>query len=196
MTHRSYGAEHMERLEFLGDAVLGLIMAEHLHRNFPQAAEGELSRMRATLVCKKSLGEVADRWRLADCLVVGEGERSAHGIRSPSIAANAVEAVIGAVFEDGGWEAARATVLQAWQEMLAGADTADSRDAKTRLQELTQGKGWGLPEYLVTDMGTDRSPRFEAVCSVNGERLGKGRGERKKLAELAAAEQAWNKLNP
>lgn len=195
LIHRSYAAEHMERLEFLGDAVLGLAMAEHLHQGFPGLAEGELSRMRAALVCKNSLGSVAAQWRLADVILVGEGERSPDGIRSPSIAANAVEAVIGAVFEDGGWEAARGVVLRAWKGMLATVSAEGSRDAKTRLQELTQGRGWGLPEYRVTDLGTGRSPRFEAVCSINGERLGKGRGERKKQAELAAAEQAWNKLN-
>jgi len=196
LTHRSFAAEHMERLEFLGDAVLGLIMAEHLHARFPAEDEGGLSRMRASLVCKESLGTIACQWKLADDVQVGDGERTQHGgIRSASIAANAVEAVIGAIFVDGGWEAARSVVLNAWQGMLNTVNSEDNRDAKTRLQELTQGKGWGLPSYRVIDLGVGRSPRFEAVCIVNDERLGKGRGERKKLAELAAAEQAWNKLN-
>jgi len=196
LTHRSHSAEHMERLEFLGDAVLGLTMAEHLHARFSTEDEGGLSRMRASLVCKESLGVIARQWQLADELQVGDGERTQQGsIRSASIASNAVEAVIGAIFVDGGWDAAREVILRAWREMLDTVNSDDNRDAKTRLQELTQGKGWGLPFYRVIDLGVGSSPRFEAVCIVNDERLGKGRGERKKLAEIAAAEQAWNKLN-
>lgn len=199
VTHRSDlasgAAGHMERLEFLGDAVLGLVIAEHLHHCFPDKAEGKLSRMRANLVCRERLLHVEAEWRLQRCLIVGDGERGTHGIKSPSIAANAVEAVIGAVFEDGGWEQARRVVLRSWKQLLTDIDRVDTRDAKSRLQELTQAKGWGLPVYTLTDRGVDAHPRFEAVCSVQGQVAGQGRGERKKLAEIAAAEQAWSKLN-
>lgn len=191
LTHRSASTEHMERLEFLGDAVLGLVIAEYLHQAFHQYAEGELSRMRAALVRKESLLKVATLWCLADCLYVGEGERQAGRLKAPSIAANAVEAVIGAVFEDGGWDAARPLVLNAWRELLEKTDLDDVRDAKSRLQEFTQGRGWGLPEYKVSDHGVGQSPRFTAMCSINGEMIGKGSGDRKKSAELAAADKAW-----
>jgi len=195
LTHRSTEREHMERLEFLGDAVLGLVIAEALHGCFCDAAEGELSRMRAALVRRETLLKVAAVWQLVPCLQVGEGERTRDGIKSPSIAANAVEAVIGAVFEDGGWDAARAVVLVSWQELLAEADRIEVRDAKSRLQEYTQGEGWGVPEYRVSDLGIGRTPRFEALCLIKGELAGTGVGERKKTAEINAAEQAWNQLN-
>ena len=191
LTHRSAGPEHMERLEFLGDAVLGLTISEHLYARFPDRPEGQLSRMRAAVVRKESLLAIAKAWQLPALLKVGEGERSGQGIKSPSIAANAVEALIGAVFEDGGWEPARRVVLKAWQGMLKGIDEQDNRDAKSRLQEYTQAKGWGLPEYEIIDHGADYLPRFEAVCRVKGKLLGSGQGARKKLAEARAAEQAW-----
>ncbi|MDX8404939.1 MAG: ribonuclease III [Mariprofundus sp.] len=188
---------HLERLEFLGDAVLGLVIAEHLHHRFTDQAEGQLSRMRASLVCRDSLLLVADSWSLSTVLVVGEGERGRAGegdIKSPSIAANAVEAVIGAIFEDSGWDQARRVVLAAWQPMLVEIGSQDTRDAKSRLQELTQGKGWGLPEYSLEDRGAGSKPRFKATCRVQNNVVGHGQGDRKKLAELASAEQAWSKL--
>jgi len=191
LTHRSASTEHMERLEFLGDAVLGLVIAEYLHHQFHQYSEGELSRMRAALVRKESLLKVATLWGLADHLHVGEGERHGGKLKAPSIAANAVESIIAAVFEDGGWDAVRGLVLSEWQELLEKTDLENVRDAKSRLQEFTQGQGWGLPEYRVSDHGVGKSPRFTALCSVNGEPCGKGSGDRKKSAELAAAEKAW-----
>ena len=198
LTHRSASlamkGKHMERLEFLGDAVLGLVISEFLHAHFPGRPEGELSRMRSALVRRESLLKVAKEWELIPHLIVGDSERSAKGIKSLSIAANAVEAVIGAIFEDGGWEPVRKVVKTAWKSMLADIDRVDTCDAKSRLQELTQANGWGLPEYDLTDHGVGYSPRFEAQCRVQGNVAGKGRGERKKLAEIAAAEQAWREL--
>jgi len=198
LTHRSASATvaalHMERLEFLGDAVLGLVISEFLHQHFPAKPEGELSRMRSALVRKESLYDVALLWKLTPHLHVGEGERTAGGIKSPSIAANAVEAVIGAVFQDGGWEPARKLVKQSWKPMLGHIGQVDTRDAKSRLQELTQARAWGLPEYESEDRGVGFTPRFEARCRVKDELVGTGFGERKKQAELEAAEQAWQKL--
>lgn len=194
LTHRSASSEHMERLEFLGDAVLGLVVAEQLHEKFPQYAEGELSRMRAALVRKESLLDIAHDWSLDYCLHVGEGERKNGELKSRSIAANAVEAVIGAVFRDGGWDAVRLLVLHAWERQLERVDVDSVCDPKSRLQEFTQGRGWGLPEYSVTDHGVGKSPRFSALCSVNHELMGRGSGDRKKTAELSAAEKTWEML--
>jgi len=202
--NQSGDGNHMERLEFLGDAVLGLVISEYLHHHFPDRQEGDLSRMRAALVRKESLLIVADFWGLVAYLNVGDSERIekgrggtasvSTGIKSPSIAANAVEAVIGAVFEDGGWPAAHKLVKEAWQQLLKGVDALDARDAKSRLQEFTQSKGWGLPEYVLSDRGAGHSPRFIATCRVNSDLLGEGRGDRKKIAEIEAAEQAWQQL--
>jgi len=191
LTHRSTSGVHMERMEFLGDAVLGLIIAARLYEQFPDVAEGELTRIRATLVCKNGLLTIAEKWHLALYIHVGDGERDKDGnIKSTSIVANAVEAVIGAVFLDGGWEAASSLVLKAWEDSLRDADQAESRDAKTRLQEFTQAHGLGLPEYAVRDLGVDSNIRFEAECFVNGEKVGTGAGARKKTAEMEAADQA------
>jgi len=190
LTHCSHSATHMERLEFLGDAVLGLVIAEHLHDLFPDEAEGQLSRLRAGLVRKESLYKVAQNWNLEVYLHVGDGERSAQGVKAPSIVANAVEAVIGAVFKDAGWSAARDLVLKAWQPLLKNMDISDARDAKSHLQEYTQGKSWGLPEYRVCDLGVDHEPRFKAECWIKNRLHGTGSGARKKVAELHAAQQA------
>jgi len=195
LTHCSHSTAHMERLEFLGDAVLGLVIAEHLHDLFPDEAEGQLSRLRAGLVRKESLYKVAQNWNLEIYLHVGDGERSVQGVKSSSIVANAVEAVIGAVFKDAGWFAARDLILKAWQPLLQKMDISDARDAKSHLQEYTQGKGWGLPEYKVCDLGVDHKPRFKAECCIKNKLCGTGVGERKKLAELEAAQQTLASLN-
>jgi len=194
LTHSSAGPNHMERLEFLGDAVLGLVISQHLHSRFPERAEGELSRMRAAMVRRESLLKVAKRWKLDALIQTGMGERTVTGIKSPSITANAVEALIGAVFEDGGWEPARLVVAKAWLSMLKGIDQVETCDAKSRLQEFTQSKGWGLPLYMMVDLGAGHSPRFRAECWVNGELVGTGQGERKKLAEIDAAKKGWDRL--
>jgi len=194
LTHRSAAPVHMERLEFLGDAVLGLVIAEHLHQRFSEADEGVLSRMRASVVRREALLRVAESWLLARAIRVGAGESEKGRLKSPSIAANAVEAVIGAVFLDGGWETARSLVLRAWQPLLEGVSVEDGRDAKSALQELTQARGWGLPEYSVQDLGAGHSPRFSACCRVQGRVLGEGYGDRKKLAEARAAARALEKL--
>jgi ribonuclease-3 len=189
LTHCSYSTSHMERLEFLGDAVLGLVIAEYLHDLFPNEEEGQLSRLRAGLVRKESLYKVAKIWHLETYLYVGDGERSKQGVKSTSIVANAVEAVIGAVFKDAGWSVARILILEAWKPLLKAMDISDTRDAKSQLQEYTQGKGWGLPEYKTKDLGVACHPRFEAECWVLQKKYALGKGERKKNAELEAAEK-------
>ncbi len=191
LTHRSAGRPNLERLEFLGDAVLSLAVSEALYGLHPDVDEGSLTRRRARLVCREMLLTIARAWGLADCITVGKGERGPDGVlKSEAMLADAVEAVIGAVYLDGGWPAARAVVRSAWAPYLERGAVPDARDAKTRLQELTQARGWGLPEYMMTDHGPSVTPRFTAVCRVRGEQAGTGTGNRKKTAERAAAERA------
>jgi len=195
LTHRSAADQHLDRLELLGDAVLGLVIAEHLFTSRPDADQGALSRLRATLVCKQSLKVIAGRWALAETLRVGGGERQpGGGVKSSSILADSVEAVIGAVFLDGGWQAARFVVLDAWEELLSQHQDLDARDAKSRLQEFTQARGLGLPEYHVSEVAGDGESRFAAACIVKGKQMGYGTGARKKQAESASAADAWQVL--
>jgi len=191
LTHASKSSEHLERQEFLGDAVLGLIIAEYLFHHYPNTNEGDLSKMRANLVCKQVLLHIAHTWSIETYLNVGDGERDkAKRLKSPSIAANAVEAVIGAVFEDGGFAAAKALVLTAWGQLLKDVQPVNLRDAKSLLQEITQSQRLGLPHYTVEDSGFKQNPRFQASCFLGQTLLGQGQGHRKKEAELSAAEQA------
>ncbi len=191
LTHASKAPEHLERQEFLGDAVLGLIISEHLYRQYPQLNEGALSKMKANLVCKDALLEVAIFWKLSSFLNVGEGERDKQGrLKSPSIAANAVESIIGAVFLDASWDEAKQLVLKAWENLINQVEPSDLRDAKSKLQELTQANKLGLPNYIISDLGMQSSPRFKAACMLQEKCLGTGLGDRKKSAELQAASQA------
>jgi ribonuclease-3 len=150
LTHRSAGAANNERLEFIGDAVLGLVVAEALHERRPQAPEGELTRLRAALVKKPTLAEIATGLRLGDYLQLGAGERKSGGYRRASILADALEAVFGAVYLDAGYDAARRCILRLLAPRL---DTlpaaADVKDAKSRLQELLQARGLERPSYAI-----------------------------------------------
>lgn len=191
LSHASKAAEHMERQEFLGDSVLGLIISEYLYHQYPQLNEGALSKMKANLVCKDALLDVATIWKLATFLNVGDGERDKQGhLKSPSIAANAVESIIGAVFLDAGWEEAKLLVLKTWVTLINQVEPSDLRDAKSKLQELTQANKLGLPHYVIIDLGIQSSPRFKAECVVQKKCLSTGLGERKKQAELKAASHA------
>ena len=197
LTHASKSPTHLERQEFLGDAVLGLVVANYLHHTYPDSTEGDLSKMRANLVCKRALLDVAKQWSLARYLVVGDGERTKSGnLKSPSISANAVESVIGAVFQDSGWHDAQDVVLRAWKSLLVHVEPINLRDAKSELQELSQSRALGLPVYEIEDLGLNQLPRFQATCFLKNTRLGVGCGERKKTAEIqaAAAALASNKL--
>ena len=193
LTHASKSTQHLERQEFLGDAVLGLTIAEYLYQHYPDSAEGDLSKMRANLVCKPALLLIAGQWQLEKYLHVGDGERNRFGeLKSESIAANAVESIIGAVLLDANWEQAKEVVLLAWSKMLKDMNPINLRDAKSQLQELTQAHTLGLPTYKVEDLGLNSVPRFKASCLVQGDCLGEGRGNRKKEAELQAAATALN----
>jgi len=191
LTHRSHGHRHNERLEFLGDALLNHAVTEALYRALPQAREGELTRIRAELVREATLAAVARELNLGDALQLGPGELKSGGYRRDSILADALEAVIAAVYLDAGWDACRALV-QRWFAARLGAvqEVPVEKDAKTRLQEWLQGRGHALPEYeLLGSSGSEHEKTFEVRCGVPALALyGEGTGNSRRAAETAAAQ--------
>jgi ribonuclease-3 len=168
LTHRSLGTPNNERLEFLGDGVLNMVVAELLFRARPGADEGDLSRLRARLVREATLAEVARDLALGDELRLGSGELKSGGYLRESILADALEAVVGAVYLDGGFDAARALISEWMQPRVEALPDAEKlKDAKTRLQELLQGRGAARPVYeLVDESGADHARRFTVRCRV------------------------------
>lgn len=195
LTHRSFANEqgrrtHYERLEYLGDAVLGLVAAEWLYAKFPDEAEGELSRRKSWMVSARLLFRRAKQLGLGELLMLGVGEERSGGRDKVNLLADSLEAVFGAVYLDGGFKAARAVILPLLEISLSEREAA-TFDAKTRLQELVQARGWELPEYRVAgEEGPDHSKRFTIECWLAGSLAGTGAGESKKLAEQRAAATA------
>ncbi len=200
MAHRSWCAENPgwesnERLEFLGDAVLGLAVTDHVFRTYPSLPEGELAKVRASLVSSVALAEVAACSGIGEALLLGKGEDATGGRAKPSILADALEAVIGAVYLDRGRAAADSLVLGLLGDRIEEAAAGPGGgDYKTRLQELCSRRFDQLPEYRVRDHGPDHAKHFDAVVSIGGRRRGRGRGRSKKQAEQAAARAAWDSL--
>jgi ribonuclease III len=200
MAHRSWcaevaGAPSNERLEFLGDAVLGLVVTDHLFRTYPELPEGELAKVRASVVNSEALAEVAGELSLGAALLLGKGEDASGGRDKPSILADAMEAVIGAVYLDGGWGPAAALVMTLLGERIEEAAAGPGgQDFKTRLQELAARRFDALPRYEVTDEGPDHAKRFFATVMVGGLARGRGEGRSKKQAEQGAAREAWHEL--
>jgi ribonuclease III len=200
LSHRSWcaengGHESNERLEFLGDSVLGLIVTDDVYRRFPHLPEGQLSEVRAGVVNARALGDVAAEMRLGDCLLLGKGEDAGGGRTKQSILADALEALIAAVYLDGGLVAASRLVLALFDDRIGEAATGPGgRDYKTRLQELAAQRSLGRPRYLVRDEGPDHAKRFFATVMLDGEASGAGEGNSKKEAEQAAAWIAWSGL--
>jgi len=195
LTHRSYSATHNERLEFLGDGVLNCVIAAELFRRFPQLAEGELSRLRASLVNQQSLFEIAQQIELGAQLRLGEGELKSGGARRPSMLADALEAVIGAVFIDGGFEAARAVVLRLFEQPLSAADPLKlAKDAKTQLQEFLQAHRMPLPQYaVISTAGEAHEQIFRVECVIPELNIRtEGEGTSRRGAEQAAASRAYD----
>lgn len=191
LTHRSFGSPHNERLEFLGDGVLDCVVAEELYARFPDLPEGALSRLRANLVRQAALASVARAIGLSGCMKLGEGELASGGAERPSILADGLEAVYGAVFLDGGYGAIRTVVLRTFGDALQRLDArAPAKDPKTRLQELLQGRGRRLPEYrVVATRGAAHRQTFEVECAVvELELRATGRGSSRREAEQGAAE--------
>jgi len=197
LTHRSVKGQNNERLEFLGDAVLSIVIAQWLYEHFPHASEGELTRWRASLVKGSTLAKVARQLELGECLVLGGGELKSGGHRRDSILADAVEALLGAIFVEVGLEGCRERVLDWFDEQLeAITQGGDEKDAKTRLQEYLQSRGKPLPLYQVLQVeGDQHDQMFTVSCSVEG--LAKpvtAQATSRKKAEKNAAEQALSRL--
>ena len=191
LTHRSFGPSHNERLEFLGDGVIGCVIAEELYARFPALAEGELSRLRASLVREAALARIARTIGLSAFLRLGEGELASGGPERSSILADALEAIYGAVFLDGGYEAVRGVVRSTFGESLQAVDPGEpAKDAKTRLQELLQARRQKLPEYhVVAAVGAAHKQVFEVECAAAGLGLracGSGRSRRQAEQQAAA----------
>lgn len=198
LTHRSAGAQHNERLEFLGDAILDGVIAVALYRRFPEASEGDLSRYRASLVRHDSLLRIAGMMQLCRFLRLGEGEQRNGGTHRPSIQADAVEALVGAVYLDGGPLLAEACVLRLFGEALDQIRPGEAvKDGKTHLQEILQGRRLPLPRYAVVSVsGEAHAQVFEAECVISslGLRL-TGRGGTRRAAEQDAAQKAVGALS-
>src|SRR3974390_2757143 len=200
LTHRSFAYENgglptNERLEFLGDAVLGLIVTDALFREYPDLPEGHLAKLRAAVVNMRALAEVARGLHLGDYVRLGRGEEGTGGRDKPSILADTLEAVIGATYIDCGLGAARARVHRVFDPVIErSALLGAGLDWKTSLQELTAVHGLGVPEYVVKDSGPDHQKLFRATVRVGSRELGSGGGGSKKAAEQLAAEQAWRAI--
>ena len=200
LTHRSWAneqgvPEHYERMEFLGDSVLGLVAAEWLYDQHPELPEGELSKLKAQLVSREALAGYAQGLDLGAALKIGVGEDRSGGRSKPSLLADSMEAVFGALYLDGGLEAARKAILPMLETAYQQKAREPVVDAKTQLQEFSQALGWDLPEYRLTGAsGPDHSKTFVVECWVAGELAGQGEGPSKKAAEQRAAADALEKL--
>ncbi len=197
LTHRSFASNHNERIEFVGDGILGALIARSLYLRFPQLSEGDLSRTRANLVCQDGLALIANGLQLGDYLWLGEGELKSGGHKRPSILADALESVLGAIWLDGGFAAVEAVVERLFEQRLAGIDPkAGNKDAKTALQEWLQGRKFGLPLYaILRQEGESPDQVFEISCAVlDGELLTRAEGPSRRAAEQLAAAEALRLL--
>jgi len=197
LTHCSFGAGNNERLEFLGDGALNFVIASALFQRFPEAPEGTLSRLRASLVKGETLAEIAADLRLGDYLRLGSGELKSGGFRRASILADAMEAIIGAVYLDGGFDAARALILALYEQRLEDINAErELKDPKTRLQEWLQGRRLDLPRYEVIEVsGAAHDQLFMVRCLVNElAEPTEGRANSRRRAEQQAAEKALTRL--
>ena len=193
VTHRSHGAVHNERLEFLGDAVLNCAIAHLLFAKYARLDEGDLSRLRSNLVKQQSLAEIAERLVLSDFLRLGEGEMKSGGFRRPSILADTMEAIFGAIFVDSGFDAARQAIGKLFDPVLKTVDPKTlGKDSKTLLQEYLQGKRIALPVYTVVETrGAAHNQEFEVECSIPKLEISvRGNGRSRRAAEQSAAKQA------
>ena len=203
LAHSSYANERWhnsllsnERLEFLGDSILGMLVAEYLYRSFPDRPEGELTRMRADMVCEKTLAKVANEIHLGEHLLLGHGEEQGGGRTRDSILADAVESVIAASFLDGGIQAAK-KFIQTFILVEVPVSQLHNVDYKTKLQELVQQKKNQVLTYeLTAESGPDHDKHFSVVVSLNGTVVGQGEGTSKKRAEQESARDAIGKLFP
>lgn len=204
LTHRSYSYENgglptNERLEFLGDAVLGLTITEELYHRHPERSEGDLAKLRASIVNTQALADVGRGLTdagLGSHLLLGKGEENSGGADKSSILADGVESLLGAIYLQHGLTTSREVILRLFGELLDTAPTLGAGlDWKSSLQELTASRGLGAPSYVVTSTGPDHDKEFSAVVVVADVEYGRGVGRNKKEAELKAAAAAWNELD-
>lgn len=199
LTHSSYANEHRirnnERLEFLGDSVLSLIVSESLFLRFSEDSEGDLSKIRASLVCEKGLFELAKKIGLQEFIKLGHGEELSGGRERPSVVSDAFEALLAAIFLDSDFETAKKWLLSLMKDELQNADVKPSDDYKTLIQEITQKDGKGKVTYeLIGESGPDHNKSFTVAVMVDGKKLAEGSGSSKKEAEQTAAKNAMNLL--
>ena len=197
LTHRSAGSINNERQEYLGDALLGFIIADLLYHRFPEADEGELSRLRASLVKRETLAGVARRLDLGQYLSLGPGELRSGGQSRDSILADALEALLAAIYLDGGYEQARRIILELFHELVSQLNLGGpQKDPKTRLQEHLQARGWSLPSYQIIDIsGEQHLQSFRVECRIDELQVtAVGTGNSRRKAEQAAADQLLEQL--
>jgi ribonuclease-3 len=197
LTHRSHGAQHNERLEFLGDSILNCVIAIVLFERFRSLREGDLSRLRASLVRQEALHRLANAIGLGDHLLLGEGELKSGGFRRPSILADAVEAIVGAVFLDSGFTEVQAVIGRLYAPLLAEIDPSNAaKDAKTALQEWLQSRKHPLPVYVLrATRGEAHAQEFEVACRIDGlDVVCTGCGANRRAAEQDAARCALERL--
>ncbi len=197
LTHRSHGPANYERLEFLGDSILSLVVSEWLYHRFSDLTEGKLSRMRAAIVRKDTLANVARELRLGEALILGEGEKKSGGFNRDSILADCLEAVIGAIFLDRGLDASKSFIIQKFAPHLSKL-RSDSvyKDFKSRLQEYLQQRGLPVPQYIVVSVvGEPHQQTFEVECQVDGvAETFAATGASRRIAEQTAAKTAYKAL--
>ena len=202
LAHRSWcgeqegGAPSNERLEFLGDAVLGLAVARYTYLAYPDFPEGMLAKVRSAVVNARVLAEVADHLGVGEVLLLGRGEEASGGRSKASILADSFEAILGAIYIDAGWDAAERLILRELRDLIAQAGLEpDDFDHKSRLQELAVRNGEGTPRYVIVGSGPDHDRTYVAQVFVAGTRRGEGAGRSKKDAEQKAARDAWEGLH-
>jgi len=202
LTHRSYASKNNERLEFLGDGILNFVIADELFRLYPGVQEGDLSRLRANLVNKESLAEIAKKLNLGEVIKLGSGELKSGGFRRPSILADAVESIFGSVYCDGGFGVARDLIVRLYADRLAvdrlasATDLQNLKDAKTRLQELLQSRRFALPDYQVTHItGHAHRQVFHVKCSIKQMSIEvNAEGKSRRKGEQLAANKAIDRV--
>jgi len=197
LTHRSHSPANYERLEFLGDSVLSCVISKHLYECFSELPEGDLSRLRSNLVNQQTLSILAQQLKLGELLLLGEGARKSADFRRPSILADTLEALFGAIFLDAGFEAAQQVILGLYVPFIKQADVQTlGKDAKTLLQEFLQGKRLGLPKYtVVATQGEAHAQLFQVECEIVQLKITTcGEGVSRRAAEQAAAEAAYLQL--
>lgn len=198
LTHRSAEASHNERLEFIGDSLINLIIAEALYLTHPEAPEGELSRWRAALVQRETLAEIAKTWQLERFIMLGPGEKKTGGEKRPSILANTVEAIFGAIYFDSNFETTKAIILNTYDTRLKSTQIAAiEKDAKTLLQEYLQARQYALPEYVLIEVsGKEHERLFKIECRHHDlQKTAFGLGQSKRKAEQEAAKALFSQFN-